>query len=279
MTIGEALKKIRNELGLTQKQMAQDFINRPYYARVENNRSNISADILMQILFSHEIDIKYFMNLIQDDYVSSQILKNIKLGCEIDQAANKKNIKNAKKIHTDILKLSNSVILKVRSTVMLAYLNDSIDKLDPQIPKIIIFEFNKYEKWITNLKLLKLLESTMIIWEQPRLDIFVKQLITNVKHKRKISDNLLNTYLKIFSNYLFIIANITSSRKQSIPYVVEIIEYLHNLDDSPNNFLYKTLGEYYKAYFKNEKDKKIKIENFVKNCGYKIDILYWMYYI
>ena len=53
MTIGEALKKIRSELGLTQKEMCGDTMSRSYYARVESDKSYISANMLIQLLLIH----------------------------------------------------------------------------------------------------------------------------------------------------------------------------------------------------------------------------------
>ena len=53
MTIGAALKKIRSELGLTQKEMCGDIMSRSYYARVESDKSYISANMLIQLLLIH----------------------------------------------------------------------------------------------------------------------------------------------------------------------------------------------------------------------------------
>lgn len=50
MTIGEALKQIRGELCLTQKQMCAEIVTRSFYAKVESGKSMISADKLAEIL-------------------------------------------------------------------------------------------------------------------------------------------------------------------------------------------------------------------------------------
>lgn len=66
MTIGEALKKIRSELGLTQKEMCGDIMSRSYYARVESDKSYISANMLIQLLLIHKIDMNHFEKLVKN---------------------------------------------------------------------------------------------------------------------------------------------------------------------------------------------------------------------
>lgn len=47
-------------------------------------------------------------------------------------------------------------------------------------------------------------ESTMILWEEERLDFFINQLLSNIKKNNVNMDYLLKIYLNIFNNYLFI---------------------------------------------------------------------------
>ena len=51
MTIGEALKKERIRMGLTQDEMADGIIKKSHYSKVERNIEGISADSLFKILF------------------------------------------------------------------------------------------------------------------------------------------------------------------------------------------------------------------------------------
>lgn len=72
MEIGKALYTDRLNLNLTQKQMCSGILSRPYYARVENGRSSISAENLFRILAARARNINFeeFYELIQDDYLS-----------------------------------------------------------------------------------------------------------------------------------------------------------------------------------------------------------------
>ncbi len=53
MTIGEQLKKTRNTLQLTQKQMSEGIISESFYSRVECDKSRINIIDLIKILNKH----------------------------------------------------------------------------------------------------------------------------------------------------------------------------------------------------------------------------------
>ena len=54
MTIGEALKRERESLGLTQEEMTKNIIQKSHYSKIERNIEGISADSLFKILFAHQ---------------------------------------------------------------------------------------------------------------------------------------------------------------------------------------------------------------------------------
>lgn len=56
MTIGEALKRERESLGLTQEEMTKNIIQKSHYSKIERNIEGISADSLFKILFAHHIE-------------------------------------------------------------------------------------------------------------------------------------------------------------------------------------------------------------------------------
>lgn len=61
MTVGEALKQLRSQLGLTQEQMAGGIISESYYSKVERNLHIIDAKSLIMILRVHDIDMSSFL--------------------------------------------------------------------------------------------------------------------------------------------------------------------------------------------------------------------------
>lgn len=72
MKIGEALRKERIKLGLTQDQMCAGILSRPFYARIESGKNRINAESLFKILLEHQVDLVEFCDLIQDDYTSEE---------------------------------------------------------------------------------------------------------------------------------------------------------------------------------------------------------------
>ena len=62
MTIGEALKKLRQSLGLTQAQMIKGSkISITHYSKMEKGQNRIFVDDLMLILQLHKISPSYFL--------------------------------------------------------------------------------------------------------------------------------------------------------------------------------------------------------------------------
>lgn len=64
MTIGEALKSVRLEHGLTQKEMVAGFTTESFYSKVEHNIHKIDAEVLLNILVANHIDLEDFFDKI-----------------------------------------------------------------------------------------------------------------------------------------------------------------------------------------------------------------------
>lgn len=61
MTIGEALKKERKDLGLTQTEMAAGVISTAHYSKIERDKHDISAYDLFEILTKNNISLLDFI--------------------------------------------------------------------------------------------------------------------------------------------------------------------------------------------------------------------------
>ena len=106
MTIGQALRKIRQNLDLTQKEMAANIVTRPFYAKVEAGKSRISADKLAAILFEHDVDITYFYQLLRATYTSKQKKIESDLNNKMEQAFNVGKIDEIESCYQEILSQS-----------------------------------------------------------------------------------------------------------------------------------------------------------------------------
>lgn len=67
MTIGEALKKSRNSLGLTQSQFAHDVVSESFYSKVERGINEITATDLLKLLQVNHINRVDFLAEIEDE--------------------------------------------------------------------------------------------------------------------------------------------------------------------------------------------------------------------
>ena len=64
MTVGEALKQIRLQAGLTQTQMTAGVVSESFYSKVERGVHAIDVQTLINILSAHHMDVVHFFSLL-----------------------------------------------------------------------------------------------------------------------------------------------------------------------------------------------------------------------
>ena len=143
MKIGEALRKKRLKLGLTQEQMCEGILSRPFYAKVESDKNRINAESLFQILLEHQIDLVEFCDLIQDDYTLEERKVEKQFETKMNQAVSAKDTEALDKYCQQIMNSSNNEILKLRALITLTYFKGKTDKIDVEIRKKIKAEFDE----------------------------------------------------------------------------------------------------------------------------------------
>lgn len=174
MKIGEALRKERLKLGLTQEQMCDGILSRPFYAKVESDKNRINAESLFQILLEHQIDLVEFCDLIQDGYTSEERKVEKQFETKMNQAVSAKDTEALDKYCQQIMNSSNNEILKLRALITSAYFKGETDKIDVEIRTKIKAEFDEGNNWLERLDLLRLLANTMPMWSQDELDFLMR---------------------------------------------------------------------------------------------------------
>lgn len=276
MTIGQALRKIRQNLDLTQKEMAANIVTQPFYAKVEAGKSRISADKLAAILFEHDVDITYFYQLLRATYTSKQKKIESDLNNKMEQAFNVGKIDEIESCYQEILSQSHSKILKLRAMISVAYLKNKLNQIDPKIKKDLFIEFNEGQNWMTNPELLRLFTNTMPLWEQDTLAFFINRLLNEVKSNKNISELEQERYLRVFENYLAVCYNRNLSKKSlQLMHVPKIIDYIMESKPTIHFLLYKIAALYLKNLFLNNKEEAQKIRNEVQKYGYQDLIKTW----
>ena len=124
MTIGEALRKERENLHYTQTQMIENIsISLSHYSKIENDTQDIKAKDLFQLLTARKIDINEFSKEVMDNMEKS--LEN--LSDELIKAFYRRDIKLAEQIKMSIDKFSNADELQIRSELVVAVLTNTIN--------------------------------------------------------------------------------------------------------------------------------------------------------
>lgn len=268
MKIGKALRVERLKLGLTQQQMCEGIISRPFYAKVESGKNKINAESLFQILFKHQIEIDDFCQLIQDTYITKNRRVINKLQERMDYAFSTKDIDSLILNCKKIMNVPGDRIIKLRTLVAIAYFRNELNEIDNGIKKKIKIEFNEGQKWTKRLESLRLFANTMPLWSQDELNFFIGRLLATVKNEN-ITELMLERYLRIFENYLATCYERKIPMRKNSNHIEEIIDYITNATSSNVHLMiYRINAIYMKSLFKNDKEKVTKIKADMNDYGY-----------
>ncbi|WP_279126341.1 helix-turn-helix domain-containing protein [Lactobacillus taiwanensis] len=183
MTIGEALKRERESLGLTQEEMTKNIIQKSHYSKIERNIEGISADSLFKILFTHHIDVDEFLESIKDTYTSKEDVKAGLLEKRMMNAFNTSNTEAVKKCLAEILELDENLIFKYRALIAVATFDGNLDQLSENTRKNIVKKFNDFNNWVENIDSLRLLANCMSVFTQAQLDNNIDYLLNYYRKK------------------------------------------------------------------------------------------------
>ena len=268
MKIGKALRVERLKLGLTQQQMCEGIISRPFYAKVESGKNKINAESLFQILFKHQIEIDDFCQLIQDTYITKNRRVINKLQERMDYAFSTKDIDSLILNCKKIMNVPGDRIIKLRTLVAIAYFRNELNEIDNGIKKKIKIEFNEGQKWTKRPESLRLFAITMPLWSQDELNFFIGRLLATVKNEN-ITELMLERYLRIFENYLATCYERKIPMRKNSNHIEEIIDYITNATSSNVHLMiYRINAIYMKSLFKNDKEKVTKIKADMIDYGY-----------
>lgn len=265
MTIGEALKAERKRLGLSQSQMAGDFLTKSHYSKIERDLFDIKTKDLLSILNLHNIDVVEFFKKIsvtnQEENTKAYLAqlhaayytRNIE---KIEQISNKLKNKQPK-----TLELKN---LEAQASLLKAYFTNSIDTLSDKLKeniKRIIFSNDKWQ--VEDLRLFAIAISLFDISE---LNSVVKSIISrhfNLNLEEKEFRLVLSAILVNFLSYSVKVQN------SDIQLIKKVFQVLDNLNGEPDNCFAKIMTLYYREYFAGNKEKINEIIDVMKDSGMK----------
>ena len=275
MKIGEALRKERLKLGLTQEQMCEGILSRPFYAKVESDKNRINAESLFKILLEHQVDLVEFCDLIQDDYTLEERKVEKQFEFKMNLAVSAKDTEALDKYCQQIMNSSNNEVLKLRALITSAYFKGETDKIDVEIRTKIKADFDGGNNWLERPDLLRLLANTMPMWPQDELDFLIGRLLDFAK-KSELSELTTKRYLRLLENYLVVCYDRKVHKKTThFDHIDDAMEYIIDATESFHLMIYRIEVFYMKALFLDQMDKAKEIRQDLGVLGYKNFIASW----
>lgn len=264
MTIGEALKKERIMLGLTQTQMAGKVLTKSYYSKIERNVHEINAIDLINILNSHGINTAEFLNNIEKSESSIEIRIH-KYNYMLHVAYYQKDLKSFDLLH-QLLKKEKQIdeILDLEAQIEL--LKASIKKDFSLIP---INEQKRLKNIILNTENwnesnLRLFSMAMQLFKIEEVNIIVFSIFSKYKNINGLSSSLQKIIAAIAVNFLEY--SHCCGMKQS-KYTKRALDILDSLTEEPNNCFAKLMKSYYQNVFDSNAKEAKKILDFLSKNG------------
>ena len=253
MTIGEQLKKTRNTLQLTQKQMSEGIISESFYSKVECDKSRINIIDLIKILNRHQISLYDFFEPFDE-----HVFYKENIHCKIVSAFNSHNVKELKNIQTNIS--NNKLALEIQ--LMIALLQNKIEELPEKLRQEM--RCNILQVGIWNQKSLLELSIVMRLYNFDELTILMESIFEEYSAINFDDSQTIVFLANIFSYYL-----IKSYKLDNLTKCQKVITYIENLPCNLEIILVKILGKYYQAKVNNNVAEINKIQNLLKSSGYE----------
>lgn len=275
MTIGEALKDEQIKLGITSTEMAAGVVTKGTYSKVVNNKMSLSSDLLVQILFAHDINIENFFQKIKSTYTPKHRLIEEKLSFEMGIAFNNHKVEDAKKILDQIKNLGTNKLLEQRAEIAVAYLLGKVDSISPKLKNDVKLEVTQNSNWIFNNEGLKLLSTAMTFLSSENIESEMTLFFKKIYRQNFISEVLQEKYAMICNNYLHWYYDHCRFIKPQSTNVKKAVSFLKKLNSTPHLLIYIISGRYYEYLFKENIEYAKKIKMNLVNLGCTLVVNNW----
>lgn len=261
MTIGEALRKKRKDLGLTQTEMAAGVISTAHYSKIERDKHNISAYDLFTILTRHGVSLVDFINEIKNTYESNPENKT-NLNLKLIHAFYQGDQETIKILNKKIQLSSATKEEKLRAVLIEAIVTNEIDEISKNIQKEIkriLFENDELDDELT----LRLFCNSMLIFSRNELNFYMNEILDKYSVRWSQEDFQHQKIIaSICTNYLYVNFN-----KNNFKIDFRVFSLLDQLPEMPEFFIYKALRNYYQAILDKDLSKCKSIRDFLAQNG------------
>lgn len=254
LTIGERLKEERKFLGLSQREMAGNVINRSFYSRVENNKNKINATDLIHLLCLHHISVVNFFQGFGDTKPEDEVYQD-----RVFYAFLHQDCEELKQIETES-QLKNTNIKRVID-FLLADISGKRIELTSSNKKMnrIYFQIK-----IDDEESLWTFACTMELYQFDEASSLVKQIFAKYIDHKHYQSRLLQILAMIAVRYL----KYAFLQQDQMQEVQQTIDFLNNLPLSSEITLQKMIGNYYSALTQTQLEEAGKIAKLITELGY-----------
>ena len=257
MTIGEALKKERERLNLSQKEMAGEILSRSQYGKVEKNQHDISAQKLIELIDYHQIDIAKFMRKISDHDSNERNI--ISLFKKLREAFFENDLFTVRKLSSIIHKLPGAEELKVSADLVQATMENKISELGNDFRNKIQKYMFSDETWTNNTIALAVFGNSMMLFDKEYLDLYMSQLLRKYQNINCLQIIDQERICTICGNYL-----LNTYKNPNYKIFYETIKLVNSTSAHPALWEYKIINLYFKAYVEGNKEKQKFIINLLE---------------
>ena len=268
--IGSKLKKLRHDLGLTQKEMAADVISVSFYSKVERGFHDIGAEELIQILEKHGVSFQEFFS--ETENGNSNDNKINYLRNQLVKAANEDNDVEIVNITDQLMQiepqtsLTESLILQAK-VISNTHNNDSLKKLtraEKKEIKQILFQKDIDDNGYLRIVLLS---NIMELYTIDEATFLVKSIIRRYQNVSNIEKKVLVALSVLVINYIDLCIQ---DNKSSL--CIEPLNFLKQLPNTIELAFTKMLGKYYEDVINDNQEEADQIKKVLINSGYEVTV-------
>lgn len=268
--IGNKLKALRQELGLTQTEMAAGIISVSFYSKVERGLNDIGVNDFLEILHKHNVEPQKFFNdfKVKKDnrkLVLSLMNKFIKAAYSDNDEVIKKIIKELQLIkpRTAFIKFSLLQAKLIEQTKDINALK-KLDKSQKNKIKKIIFQKdtdeNEYHR-------ISLIGNIIQIYSFDEASFLVNSIIRHYHNVDKLDKKIMIALSVLMINYIDWCYKEERYSLCSVP-----INFLKRLPNDIELAFGKILGRYYEDLISNKKDEANIIRDILIKSGYEANV-------
>ena len=261
MTIGEALKQVRLQAGLTQTQMAAGLITESFYSKVERGVHSIDADTLINLLAAHHFDVLDFFNLIINQKSAGE--PDYDLINRISFAQNSKDLATLDQISKELKARNEEPNFNLQSRLQIAYawVLHSNKMVSPEIKNEIKSRILSKD-W--NRQAYHYLSQVVVLLDIDEAYPLVQSALKAFK-KNGIHDTLSLQFISLMTiNYL----NCCYHQHVDKSYTHDAIMFMRTLPVDPVIGFYSMLATYYEALFEGDLEMVKWVAKILQKGGY-----------